>query len=90
MFFKKKNKMSFDVSRASLAAGLTAALFMLVLSLLNAVGVYENAAMQMMEWHMFYATDVTGTITGMIEAFIVTYVMVYVFGHTYHHLGSKK
>lgn len=90
MFFKKKNKMQCNASAAAGAGALTAALFMLVLSLLNAAGLYTSATAQMMKWHMFYTPDVQGTILGMLEAAIITYIVIWVFLWCYEALNKKS
>ncbi|MCR4278314.1 MAG: hypothetical protein NUV81_00180 [bacterium] len=79
MFFNKKKNKSCCTSSAAEAGALTAASLMLVLSLLNSVGLYQNATAEMAKWHMFYTPDVQGTILGMLEAAVVTYVIVTLF-----------
>ena len=59
------------------SAALVAAACMLLLSIAAALGVYTGAVEQMAAWHMFYTTDLLGTITGMLEAAVWTYLGVY-------------
>ena len=72
----------------ALALGYTGAilgaLWMLILSILNALGVNQGAVEQMQNWHMLYTPDVVGTITGMIEAAIFSFVALYIFGLIYN------
>lgn len=81
---------NFDANKLALAGALTAALCMLLLSILNGLGLYQGAAEQMMAWHMFYTPTVGGTLVGMIEAAIITYIGLFVFAWIYNSLGSKK
>jgi len=90
MFFnKKKNKKCCSTTVAS-AGALTAALGMLVLSLLNYVGLYQSATDQMMRWHMFYTPDVQGTILGMLEAAFITYIVISTYLWLHDMLEGKK
>lgn len=82
--------MKLNTNRVSLAGAITAAFFMLVLSLLNAVGLYQGATQQMRAWHMWYTPNAAGTITGMIEAAVITYVVLFVFAYIYNSLEKKS
>jgi len=80
--------MKFDALKLGYAGAIWAALFMLVLSILANLGIYQKAAEQMSNWHMFYNTGVAGTITGMIEAAIISFILLYVFGAIYNKLTA--
>ncbi|PIP61005.1 hypothetical protein COX00_00125 [Candidatus Uhrbacteria bacterium CG22_combo_CG10-13_8_21_14_all_47_17] len=78
-----------NANKLGLAGALTAAFFMLVLSLLNSVGLYQGATQQMRAWHMWYTPNFGGTITGMIEAAVITYIVLFVFTSVYNLLEKK-
>ncbi|MBU1032488.1 MAG: hypothetical protein ABII13_01075 [Patescibacteria group bacterium] len=82
--------MKIHTHKLSLAAAIFSALAMLLLSLANSMGIYQNAVQQMQNWHMFYKPDFAGTITGMIEAAVMTYVSVYIIVWIYNALLGKK
>jgi hypothetical protein len=71
------------------AAAILAAACMLVLSILANMGIYVEAATQMMMVHMFYDITIVGTITGMIEAAIVAFIAAIVFGWLYNMFAEK-
>ncbi|MFH1429948.1 MAG: hypothetical protein ABIG71_00315 [Candidatus Uhrbacteria bacterium] len=75
--------------KLGIAGAIAAALCMIALSILNALGLYEGAVQQMQGMHTFYTPDVIGTITGMIEAALVTFIGLYVFGAIYNALLRK-
>lgn len=76
--------------KLGIAGGIVAAASMLLLSILNAFGLYTGAAEQMTEWHMFYSPDALGTLTGMLEAAIITYVSLYAVAYMYDLLLRKS
>lgn len=82
--------MKLHAHKFALAGGITAAAGMLLLSLLNAVGLYETATMRMQDWHILYTPTVAGTILGMIEAAIITYIWLSVIVLIYNKLLAKK
>ncbi|MBU1132060.1 hypothetical protein KKC32_02325 [Patescibacteria group bacterium] len=61
---------------------------MLLLSVANSLGIYQNAAAQMQGWHMFYEPTFLGTISGMIEAAVFTYLVLFVFAWLYNRLAK--
>ena len=75
----KLNPLSFGY-----AGSIIASATMLLLSVGNCMGMYQNAASQMMRWHMFYAPTFGGTITGIIEAAILSFVAGYLFASLYN------
>ncbi|MFH1405408.1 MAG: hypothetical protein ABIH21_04945 [Patescibacteria group bacterium] len=84
--------MKLHAHKLGLAGAIFSALAMLVLSIVNAFGIYTAATEQMQTMHMFYTPDVVGTITGMIEAAVITYISLFVFVLIYNKLlkGVKK
>ena len=80
--------MKLDTLKLGYAGAITAALGMLVLSILSNLGAYQGAATKMQEWHMFYTTGVGGTFAGMIEAAIIMFIGLYVFGTIYNKLDK--
>jgi len=83
--------MSINAHKLGLAGAIVSSVTMLLLTLGNAVGLYEGAATQMQAWHMFYSPTVGGTIVGMIEAAIITYIYLFVMIFIYNQLfGTKK
>lgn len=80
----------FDANKLALAGAITAALCMMLLSILNGLGLYQGATKQMMSWHMYYSPTVGGTVSGMVEAAVITYVVLFVFAWVYNTLGAKK
>lgn len=66
------------------AAALVAAVIMLLLGILGAVGVYEGGVEMMEQWHLFFAPTLAGTIAGMIEAALATAIFTYVFARLYN------
>lgn len=74
----------------ALAGAVVSAACMLLLSVLNALGIYQSAAGTMADWHMFYAPDVGGTIAGMIEAAVISYIVLYAFAWVYGKCLPKK
>ncbi|GMU25717.1 hypothetical protein KJZ71_04375 [Patescibacteria group bacterium] len=80
----------FDANKLALAGAITAALCMMLLSILNGLGLYQGATNQMMSWHMYYSPTVGGTVSGMVEAAVITYVVLFVFAWVYNALGAKK
>jgi len=73
-----------QVLTLSYAAGITAALMMLVMGIFGNIGIYTGAVAQMQAMHLFFTLSIGGIIAGMIEAAIITFVMVYVFGAIYN------
>jgi len=82
---QKLNAMAFALSAAILSA-----VMMLLLSIASALGLYENAAGAMMQWHMFYDLSAMGTIAGMIEAAVFSFIACYVFVSLYNYLLPRK
>lgn len=78
------------VQRVSVTGAMSAALLMLLLSIGNSFGFYEEAVAQMQGWHMYYTPDFGGTISGMIEAAVVTYLGIQIVFWIYGALGKKK
>ena len=70
------------------AGAILSALCMLLLSIGNAIGIYQGAVEMMQRWHIFYAPNVSGTITGMIEAAIIGFVGLFVLGWLYNKLAK--
>ena len=66
-----------------LAAAITAAFSMLVLSVAGKLGVYTGAVEMMSQWHMFYSLTPLGIITGMAEAAIISFVFFTLFAWIY-------
>lgn len=66
------------------AGAIIYATWMLLLSMAASLGIYVNAAEQMMEWHLFYSLSIVGTITGMIEAAVHGFVFLYVLAWLYN------
>ena len=66
-----------------LAAAITAAFSMLVLSLAGKLGIYAGAVEMMSQWHMFYSLTPFGIITGMAEAGIISFVFFTLFAWVY-------
>ncbi len=75
----KLNPLSFGYAGAIVGAAT-----MLLLSVGNGMGMYQNAMAQMMRWHMFYGPTFGGTLTGMIEAAILSFVAGYLFASLYN------
>ena len=65
------------------AGAIISAACMLLLSIGNALGVYADAAQQMMKWHLFYSVTPLGTVAGMAEA-VISFVTLYAFGWVYN------
>lgn len=65
------------------AAGIVAALSMLVLSLAGKLGIYTGAVEMMSQWHMFYSLTPLGIFTGMAEAGIISFVFFALFAWVY-------
>lgn len=84
--------MKFNTQKVALTGAIFAGLGMLLLSIANALGIYEGAVNMMQQWHMFYTPTIVGTITGIIEAAIITYVSILIVVGIYSLLGgdSKK
>jgi|GEM_PF-539228 len=78
--------MKLNPNTLGLSAGLVSAVGMLLLSILNGLGYYQQAAVQMMGWHMFYTPTVLGTFSGMIEAAVITYLFVSATAWMYNYL----
>jgi hypothetical protein len=76
---KKCNALALGYAGAILSAA-----WMLVLSILAALGVYVSAAEQMAKWHMFYSVTVVGTITGMIEGAVHGFIFLYALAWIYN------
>jgi ABC-type antimicrobial peptide transport system permease subunit len=70
-------------------AAIVSAVCMLVLGILANVGIYEEAAAAMAEWHLFFSVSLLGIIGGMIEAAIISFVIAYLFGWVYNRLVKK-
>lgn len=82
--------MKLQIQRLSVAGAIFAAFSMLVLSIANALGFYQDAVSMMQQWHMFYTPTIGGTIVGMIEAAIITYLSILIIVWIYDLLGSKN
>lgn len=82
--------MKFNTQKAAFAGAIFATLGMLLLSIANALGIYEGAVNMMQQWHMFYTPTFVGTIAGMIEAAVITYVSILVIIWIYGLLGGGK
>jgi len=82
--------MKLDANKLASASALTSALFMVLLSLGNGMGLYSNASTQMQTWHMWYTPSFGGTITGLIEAAVITYVFVWIAATIYNNMLDKK
>jgi len=67
------------------AGAIISAVCMLLLGILVNLGLYESAAMQMSQWHMFFSPSLTGIIAGMIEAAVISFVAFYAFGYVYNY-----
>lgn len=77
--------------RSALTGAIFAAFTMFLLSLAEALGVYQGAVDMMEQWHMFYIpTTIGGTIAGMVEAAVITYVSILIIVWIYGMLGEKK
>jgi len=72
------------------AGAIVAAASMLLLGIGANIGIYEGAAEQMAQWHMFFSFSFGGIIAGMIEAAIITYVFFYAFARVYNRMLGKK
>lgn len=81
--------MKIHIHKLSLAGAIFSALSMIVLSIANALGIYQATVQSMQDWHMFYSPTVLGTVTGMIEAGVITYISIYAFVWIYQFLQSK-
>lgn len=66
------------------AAAILAAVVMLLVGMLGAIGVYQGGVEMMQQWHLFFEPTVLGTIGGMIEAAIATFVFVYALALLYN------
>ncbi len=75
----KVNALALGISGAIMAAAC-----MLLLSIANALGIYQGMVALMQEMHMFYGPDIAGTITGMIEAAVFGFVGLYVLAWLYN------
>lgn len=64
-------------------AGISAAC-MLLLGIGWNIGVYESAAEQMAEWHLFFSPSVGGIVGGMVEAAVWGFIALYAFGWLYN------
>ncbi|MBL7055987.1 hypothetical protein ISS07_03700 [Candidatus Woesearchaeota archaeon] len=66
------------------AGAVVGAATMLLLGVGSQVGVYTNAAQEMMKWHMFFSLSPFGILTGMIEAAVISFMFLYAFGWLYN------
>lgn len=66
------------------AGAIVSAVVMLLLSIGAKLGIYVEAAEQMIKWHMFYSLGVVGTITGMVEAAITGFILLYTLAWVYN------
>ena len=66
-----------------IAAAITAAFSMLVLSVAGKLGVYTGAVEMMSQWHMFYSLTPLGIFSGMVEAAIISFVFFTLFAWIY-------
>lgn len=74
----------------AIAAAAVAAALMLLISIAAALGIYENAAEMMEQWHQFYSLTILGTIAGMLEAAAITFLAVAAFLWLNNKLGDKQ
>ncbi len=78
----KMNTLAFGI-----AAAITAAFSMLVLSVAGKLGTYTGAVEMMSQWHMFYSLAPLGNMTGMAEAAIISFVFLFLFAWIYKKLA---
>ena len=71
-----------------MAAGIVAAVSMLVLSVAGKTGTYTGAVEMMRQWHMFYSLTSMGIITGMIEAAVISFVFIALFAWVYNLIAN--
>ena len=80
---KKINALAFGY-----ASAIVSAIIMLILGILGNFGVYDRAAMAMMEYHYFFSLSPLGIISGIIEAAIIGFIFGYLFAWFYNKLAK--
>lgn len=73
-----------DAKALGYAGAIVAALGMLVLSIVAKLGLYTQAAEQMMKWHMFYSLSIGGIVAGMIEGAVISFIVLWLFAYFYN------
>ncbi len=76
----------------SLALGYTgaalSALGMLIMGIVGNLGFYQEAIIDMQNWHLTFSLSPAGILAGMIEAAIFSFIILYVFGLVYNKFAS--
>ena len=72
------------------AAAIIAAVVMLLVGVLGAIGVYQGGVEMMQQWHLFFEPTIMGIIAGMVEAAIITFVFVYAVAFLYNMFSIKR
>lgn len=73
-----------DAPALGVAGALVSAAGMLLLGIAANLGVYEDAAARMMDWHMFFTLSPGGIVAGMVEAAVISFVFLVLFAATYN------
>ncbi len=81
-------KSEFNALALGYAGAAISAASMLLLGIGWNIGIYQNTAMQMAKWHMFFSPTIGGIIGGMIEAAVISFIFLYAFGRAYNKFAN--
>ena len=79
-----KKLQALNAKALGLAGAALAAASMLLLGIAGNTTTYNQAAQQMMKWHLFFSFSLGGIIAGMLEAAVWSFVGLYAFAWVYN------